>query len=139
VARVTGIVELDERVRVRIRERLGQSSAPGYMQKLLEWNGRDPGISQILTTFERYATEGRFESRPSRRPNATRRASGELWHELEMMVIDANPELLEELAGSAYASARTEMNRIVAYSLGAWCELSRRAWATGVCGSEARR
>lgn len=135
--RITG---LDERVRRAIAERMDRSTAPGLIAKLLEWTGADPGISQILATLERYATNGRFY-------NLDRlgglEQSGEspqaLWDELHMMVIEANPKLLEQLANEERDDAQRTINRVIALSLGAWCELIARSWITGVCGAEAQR
>lgn len=134
------ITELDRHVRTALAERVDRSTAPGLIAKLLDWTAGDPGIAQILATLERYATNGRFYNldrlggveQPGESPQA-------LWEELQMMVIDANPELLEQMAGPERDDARRTINRIIALSLGAWCELIQRSWITAVCGAEAQR
>ncbi len=54
-------------------------------------------------------------------------------------MIEANPELLEQLVGKERDDAQRTINRVTALSLGAWCELIARSWITGVCGAEAQR
>jgi hypothetical protein len=105
---------------------------------LLEWTGADPGIAQLLNTLERYATDGRFYNLDLLGGFEQGESPQNLWEELQQMVIEANPELLEQLAGEDRDVARGTMNRVLALSFGAWCELIKRSWATGVCGDEAR-
>jgi hypothetical protein len=134
------IVELDATVRVLLVERRERSSAPGLIVQLLEQTDRHPGVVQVLQSLERYAVDGRFYNldllggREQRNPSPQ-----ELWDELEMDIVEANPEMLDELAGAEHASVRRDMNRIVAHSLGLWCELLLRSWMTGVCGALARQ
>lgn len=132
------ITELDRTVRALIAEHIGRSSVPGYMTELLENVNANVGVSQILLTFERYAVFGRFwnldflggRTQPEEPPL-------DLWEELHSIVFAANPDLLEESARGDYVAARRATNRILALTLGSWCELVYRAWRTGVCGAEA--
>jgi len=134
------ITELDESVRTAIVQRTDRSTAPGLIASLLEWVRADPGHSQILATLERYATNGRFHNLDRLGGLQQRGESPQaLWGELQAMVVDANPELLEQLAGDERDDAQRTINRVITLSLGAWCELIVRSWSTGVCGDEAQR
>jgi hypothetical protein len=130
------IVELDTTVREAISTRREHSTAPGLIGELLERTDGHPGVVQILRTLERYAVNGRFynldllggREHPDVSPH-------ELWGELEMDIVDANPEMLDLAADGEHETIRTDMNRILGLSLGLWCELIRRSWITGVCGA----
>ena len=134
------IVALDATVRKLIVKRQDRSTAPGLIAKLLEMSDGHPGIVQVLATLERYAVDGRFYNLDmlGGRPHGSA-GPHELWHELEMDILDANPEMLEQLAGREHRQARDDMNGIIAWSLGMWCELLLRSWMTGVCGPSARQ
>lgn len=133
------ISELDASVRESIARRTDRSTAPGSVADLLEVANANPGISQILQTMERYAVNGRFynldrlggRDQPEDSPRT-------LWEELHEMVIEANPELLEQLAGDERPVARRTINTIVAHALGQWCELLQQAWSSGAFGGEAQ-
>jgi hypothetical protein len=132
------IVELDGLVRALIVERRDRSTAPGLIAHLLEMTDGHPGILQTLATLERYAVDGRFYNLDLLGGGAQGKASPqELWSELELDIVEANPEMLEQLAGREREEARHTMNRIIAWSLGMWCELIRRSWMTGVFGETA--
>jgi hypothetical protein len=134
------IVELDSTVRAMVIERRDAGTAPGLITELLEMTDGHPGIVHILRTLERYAIDGRFYNldllggleQPTASPQ-------ELWSELEMDIVEANPEMLDQLAGRQREQARHSMNRIIASSLGMWCELLLRSWMTGVFGETARQ
>ncbi len=134
------IVELDGTVRRSIVDRRDHSTAPGLVDQLVLLADGHPGVIQILATLERYAKAGRFYNLDflggivQREP-----APQELWSELEMDIIEANPEMLDQFAGGETAVARATMNEILAWSLGVWCELIYRAWVTGVAGDLARQ
>jgi hypothetical protein len=134
------ILELDEATRALISQHHRRSTVPGLIADLLERTASDPGLSQILATLERYATNGRFYNLDllgglEQKGDPPQ----ELWEELQLLVVDANPELLEQLAAPDNQAARRTINRIIASSLGTWCELMHRSWITGVCGAEAQR
>jgi hypothetical protein len=134
------ITELNLTVVTALTERAARSTAPGLIKRLLDWTTNDPGISLVLETMERYAVSGRFYNldllggveQPAASPQ-------ELWEELHWLVIEANPELLEQFAGTEAAEAQASVNTVIRASLGAWCELLLRSWMTGVCGPEAQR
>jgi len=134
------ITELDTSARNMIDERVDQSTVPGVIRELLELTTANPGVWQIMATLERYATNGRFynldllggRQQTDESPQA-------LWEELHMMVVEANPQLLEQLAGAENDEARRTINEILMSTLGQWCELIYRSWVTGVCGSEAQK
>jgi hypothetical protein len=134
------IVVLDAMVHQQIVQRSGRSSAPGLIGELLERRSHQPAIDQILGTLERYATDGRFYNLDLLgRVNEARQSPQQLWRDLESSVIEANPELLNQLASSQFDPARSTMNGIIAVMLGHWCELIVRSWITGVCGDVARQ
>jgi hypothetical protein len=134
------IVELDGTVRELIVEGRDRSTAPGLISELLEMSDGHPGIVQVLATLERYAVDGRFYNLDLLGHRAQGDASPhELWSELERDIVEANPEMLDQLAGSEAEQARHDMNRIIAWSLGIWCELILRSWMTGVLGELAQQ
>jgi hypothetical protein len=134
------IVELDGAVRELIVKRRDRSTAPGLIAQLLEMTDGHPGVVQILATLERYAVDGRFYNLDLLGGLAQGNASPqELWSELELDIVEANPEMLDQLAGPQYALARQTMNRIIAWSLGTWSELIQRSWMTGVIGEAAKQ
>ena len=134
------IVELDDSVRSEIVARVDRSSAPGLMNKLLGMTGQHPGINQILDTLQRYAVDGRFYNLDLLGGiNDARESPQQLWNELELLILEANPEIYDELASVGHDRARADMNEIIAWVLGQWCELISRAWITGVCGDLARQ
>lgn len=134
------IVELDTTVRTLIGERAGRSTVPGLIRELLLMSDGHPGVVQVLGALERYAVDGRFYNLDLLGGRAQGNPSPhELWMELEHDVIEANPDMLEQFAGDERDRARSDMNRIIAWSIGLWCELIRRSWITGVIGDEARR
>jgi hypothetical protein len=134
------IVDLDDSVRALIAERVDHSSAPGLIRRLLEVTDGHTGIVQVLATLERYADSGRFHNlnvlAGSEQPDQSPK---ELWDELEMDIVEANPDMLEQLAGPEHDHARTDMNALIASSLSLWCELVARAWITGSCGRVAKQ
>ncbi|HET6507372.1 MAG TPA: hypothetical protein VFG42_11345 [Baekduia sp.] len=133
------IVELDSLVRAEIVARAERSSAPGLIAKLLGMTDRHAGINQILDTLERYAVDGRFYNLDLLGGvNDARESPQQLWAELETLILEANPEMYEGLV-SNYDHVRAELNDIIAWCLGQWCELLTRAWITGVCGELARQ
>jgi hypothetical protein len=134
------IVELDTIVRDIVIARRARSTVPGLIAELLERTDRHPGVVQVLATLERYAVAGRFYNLDLLGGREQGDASPqELWEELQMAILEANPEILEQLAGSEYEQARRDMNEIIAASLGMWCELMLRSWITGVFGALAQR
>jgi hypothetical protein len=134
------IVELSDLVRAEIAERVDKSSAPGFINKLLEMTDRHPGINQILDTLERYAVNGRFYNLDLLGGvKHSDESPQQLWSELELLILEANPEMYDELASDGHARVRASMNDITAWVLGQWCELIYRAWVTGVCGELARQ
>jgi hypothetical protein len=134
------ITELDDGVRETIARRAQLSSAPGLIANLLAATAADAGVKQALTTLERYATNGRFHNLDRLGGEATSDESPhDLWEELQQMVLEANPEVLEQLAGAGHREARIGINEILATSIGGWCELIRRSWITGVCGDQAQQ
>jgi hypothetical protein len=134
------IVELDATVRGIIAEQQSRSTAPGLIRDLLQMTDGHPGVVQVLATLERYAVSGRFYNldllgglgQPGASPQ-------ELWNALEMDIVAANPEMLDQLAGPEYENARQNINGILAWCLGMWCELVLRAWTTGVFGAVAQQ
>jgi hypothetical protein len=101
---------------------------------------RHPGVVQVLVTLERYAVNGRFYNLDMLGGRAQGDLSPqELWEELQMTILEANPEMLDQLAGREHELARQDMNGIIAWSLGMWCELLLRSWVTGVCGALAKQ
>ncbi len=134
------IVELDATVRGLLVERQGKSTAPGLVAPLLEMTDGHAGVVQILATLERYAVKGRFYNLDLLGGRAQGKASPEeLWRELEMDIVEANPEMLDQAAAGQQQQLRDDMNRIIAWSLGIWCELLQRSWITGVCGDVAQQ
>lgn len=134
------IMDLDKVTREQLSRYRQRSTVPGLITDLLDRTASDPGLFQILATLERYATNGRFYNLDllgglEQKGDPPQ----ELWEELQLLVVDANPELLEQLAGPDNRTARRTINRIIALSLGSWCELMHRSWITGVCGGEAQR
>jgi len=130
------IVELDATVRAELQQRRSRSTAPGLIAELLALSDGHPGVVTVLATLERYAVNGRFYNLDWLGGVAQGDASPqELWEELQMLVVEANPEMLEQLAGTQYDDARQDMNDLIAWSLGIWCELLVRSWRTGVCGA----
>ena len=133
------ITELDDAARKLINLRASQSTVPGHIEALLERTDGHSGVVQILSTLERYAVKGRFfnldllagQMQAGERPL-------DLWEELHQMILEANPDMMEDLAGESWEDARQELNKIIAWSMALWCELLRSAWATGVCGALAR-
>jgi len=133
------IVDLDDTVRGMIDERRGRGSAPGLITRLLDLSEGHPGINQVLATLERYAVAGRFYNLDLLAGSAQGDGSPhDLWNELEMDIVEANPEMLEMLAGEDASVARRDMNKIIVGSVSIWCELLLRSWMTGVCGRTAR-
>jgi hypothetical protein len=134
------IVDLNTTVRELLVARQDRSTAPGLVAELLEATGRHSGAVQVLATLERYAVDGRFYNLDMLGGRAQGKQSPhEQWEELQMTILEANPEMLEQLAGSERERARQDMNDVIAWSLGLWCELLVRSWMTGVCGDVAQR
>jgi hypothetical protein len=134
-----GISTLNNEVCERIMNRQGLSTAPGLIVKLHETSRPNPGVNLLLDTFDRYASGGRFHNLDvlsSLPPNED--SAHVLWEELSWLVIEANPEFLDELPGPNRGEVRSQMNEIVGKALGTWCELIRRAWLTGICGELAK-
>jgi hypothetical protein len=133
------IVELDRTVRSLLIRRQQTSTAPGLIARLLEMTDGHPGVGLTLATLERYAVNGRFYNLDLLGGRAQGEASpAALWDELEMDVIEANPDMIEESAYGDHDQVRQDMNRIIARSFGLWCELVLRSWMTGVCGDRAQ-
>jgi hypothetical protein len=134
------IVDLNATVRSLLVTRQGRSTAPGLVAHLLEATDRHSGVVQVLAVLERYAVDGRFYNLDRLGGRAQGKQSPqELWEELRMTILEANPEMLDQLAGSEHDRARQDMNDIIAWGLGMWCELLVRSWMTGVCGEIAQR
>ena len=106
------IVELDATVRQLLIERQGLSTAPGLIARLLTLSAGHPGIVQALAALERYAVNERFYNLDllGRQEQGTM-SPQELWDELEMSILDANPEMLEQLAGPEYRVASVGRSR----------------------------
>jgi hypothetical protein len=91
------IVELNETVRSALVERQDLSSAPGLIADLLERTDGHPGVVLTLATLERYAVDGRFYNLDLLGGREQGKASlATLWDELEMDIIEANPEMIDE-------------------------------------------
>lgn len=134
------IVELDQSARREIASNTGRSTAPGLIRQLLEASDGHPGVTLVLITLERYAVNGRFYNLDLLGGHEHHDGSPrELWDELEMRIIEGNPDMLDDLASEAHDEVRIQMNRIIARSMGLWCELVYRAWVTGVCASLAQQ
>jgi hypothetical protein len=134
------ITALDDQVRPLIRNRCAQSTAPGYIQQLLDQVGRDPYINQILATLERYAVHGRFYNLDYLGDKPQPEASpAELWEELHQTLLTLQPELLAKLASPEGEEGRREINKIIGESIRLWCELIARSWMTGVIGEQAKQ
>lgn len=134
------ITALDAQTRPLIRNRCAQSTAPGYIQQLLDEVGRDPYIKQILATLERYAVHGRFYNLDYLGDKPQPKASpAELWEELHQALLELRPELLVKLASSEWEEGRREINKIIEGSIRLWCELIARSWMTGVIGEQAKQ
>jgi hypothetical protein len=134
------ITELEERVRLVIRDRISLSTAPGYIRMLLDDVTADRYIDFALKTLERYAVRGRFYNldylgdRPQ--PEASPR---ELWEELHQELLAARPELLAKIASpTEWEEGRREINALIGDSMRLWCELIARSWMTGVVGQQAK-
>jgi hypothetical protein len=98
-----------------------------------------PGVVLVLATLERYAVDGRFYNLDLLGGREQGNVSPqELWYELDSAIVNDNPEMLDQFAGRERERARRDMNGIIAWSLGMWCELLLRSWMTGVCGSLAQ-
>jgi hypothetical protein len=129
------ITELDATARRLLVERQSRSTQPDLIRHLLAATEGHPGVIQVLATLERYAVEGRFFNLDLLGGRAQGKASpAELWHELEMDIVEANPEMIDQSATGEYEQVRQTMDRIIASSLGIWCELLLQSWTTGVCG-----
>lgn len=134
------IVELNATVRAIISTRRERSTAPGIIDELLERTDGHPGVIQMLRALERYAVDGRFYNLDLLGGREHHDLSPqELWGELEMDIVEANPEMLDLAAEGEQETIRADMNQILAWSLGLWCELLRRSWMTGVCGTLAQQ
>jgi hypothetical protein len=134
------ITALDAQVRPLIRNRWAQSTAPGYVQQLLDQVARDPYIEQILATLERYAVRGRFYNLDYLGDKPQPEASpAELWEELHQGLLELRPDLLAKLASSEWEEGRRETNKIIGESIRLWCELIARSWMTGVIGEQAKQ
>lgn len=135
------ITQLDATVRRHIVERQERSTVPGLIAKLLEIADSHPGIVQSLAAFERYADSGRFYNLDMLGGLAqTDESPSALWSELEThIVLDANPDLLDEAEAGNHDFVRATLNRVLARSLGIWCELIQRSWTSGVCGELAKQ
>lgn len=134
------IVELDATVRAVIGARRERSTAPGIIDELLERTEGHPGVIQILRALERYAVDGRFYNLDLLGGREHHDLSPhELWGELELDIVEANPEMLDLAAEGEHEAIRADMNQILAWSLGLWCELVCRSWITGVCGPLAQQ
>ncbi|HTU15614.1 MAG TPA: hypothetical protein VMF31_10475 [Solirubrobacterales bacterium] len=134
-----GISALNNEVCERIMKRRELSTAPGLVVELHEASRPNPGVILLLETFDRYASGGRFHNLDvlSSLPPSEESAH-DLWEELSLIVIEANPEFLDELSGPSSGKVRSQMNEIIGKALGNWCELVRRAWLTGICGEVAK-
>jgi len=134
------ITALNDQVRSLIQNRCMESTAPGYIQQLLDQVARDPYIEQILATLERYAVRGRFYNldylgdKPQPEPSPA-----ELWEELHQALLELRPELLAKLASAKWEESRLEINTIIEVSIRLWCELIARSWLTGVIGDQAKQ
>lgn len=134
------ITALDAQVRPLIRNRCAQSTAPGYVQQLLDQVARDPYIEQILATLERYAVHGRFYNLDYLGDKPQPEASpAELWEELHQGLLELRPDLLAKLGSSEWEEGRQEINKIIGKSIRLWCDLIFRSWMTGVIGEQARQ
>ena len=133
------ITVLDSEARLLIRNRRTESTAPGYVQQLLDQVARDPYIEQILGALERYAVRGRFYNldylgdKPQPEPSPA-----ELWEELHQALLEFQPELLAMLASAEWKEGRRAINKIIEESIRLWCELIARSWMTGVIGDQAK-
>jgi hypothetical protein len=125
------IMALEAQVRALIRKRRAQSTAPGYVQDLLDKVERDPYIQRILATLERYALRGRFYNLDYLGDKPQPEASpAELWEELHQGLLALRPESLAKLASSEWEEGRREINSIIRESIRLWCELIARSWMT---------
>jgi len=112
-----------------------RTNSEGYIQELLDEVRSDEILSILLSTFSRYATQGRFYNLDHLADSAQAEPSpAELWEDMHQLLLQANPALLSD-----DAARRPALNRRIRESLATWCELIQRSWMTGVFGDEARQ
>jgi hypothetical protein len=133
------IVALDAAVRDLIIAEQSRSSAPGLIAELLALTDTHSGLSRVLATLERYAIDGRFCHLDLLGGQAQGNPSPhELWSELEIDIVNTSPAMLDQLVRGQDQMVRKKTNKILARSLGVWCELLLRSWVTGVVGKLAQ-
>ena len=94
----------------------------------------DEVLAILLSTFSRYATQGRFYNLDHLADSTQAEPSpAKLWEDMHQLLLQANPALLSDDAGR-----RPALNRLIREALATWCELIQRSWMTGVFGAEAR-
>jgi hypothetical protein len=110
-----------------------RTNSEGYIQELLDEVRSDEILSILVSTFSRYATQGRFYNLYHLADSAQAEPSpAELWEDMHQLLLQANPALLSD-----DAARRPALNRLIRESLATWCELIQRSWMTGVFGDEA--
>jgi hypothetical protein len=94
----------------------------------------DEVLAILLSTFSRYATQGRFYNLDHLADSTQAEPSpAKLWEDMHQLLLQANPALLSDDAGP-----RPALNRLIREALATWYELIQRSWMTGVFGAEAR-
>jgi hypothetical protein len=94
----------------------------------------DEVLAILLSTFSRYATQGRFYNLDHLADSTQAEPSpAKLWEDMHQLLLQANPALLSDDAGR-----RPALNRLIREALATWCELIQRSCMTGVFGAEAR-
>jgi hypothetical protein len=136
------IVKLYDHVRLLIVQNAPtDSTAPGYIAKLLDNVDNDPHIGNVLQTLSTYAIKGRFYNldhladapQPADSPK-------QLWEVLHQELLGLHPLLLAQIASvDQWQATRAELNNLIISSITGWQELITRAWRTGVFGSLAKQ
>jgi hypothetical protein len=119
---------------------VARSTAPGFIQQLLEQCRDDATLHLLLGLLSSWGTQGRFHrldelagtSQSGESPQA-------MWEALESRVLASKPTLLEQLGEPhGYDAARSHLNTLIGESFRNWWQLHTRAWMTGVIGADAK-
>jgi hypothetical protein len=128
------ILEMNGVVLALIEDQFGRSNIEDYIQELHDEVRSDEVLAILLSTFSRYATQGRFYNLDHLADSTQAEPSpAKLWEDMHQLLLQANPALLSDDAGR-----RPALNRLIREALATWCELIQRSWMTGVFGAEAR-
>ena len=128
------ILEMNGVVLALIEDQFDRSNIEDYIQELLDEVRSDEILLILLSTFSRYATQGRFYNLDHLADSTQAEPSpAKLWEDMHQLLLQANPALLSDDAGR-----RPALNRLIREALATWCELIQRSWMTGVFGDEAR-